>query len=368
MAHTRRLNRGVVLLTTLLVLALLAALAWQMVGRQGILVAQYRQSFAGDQALDYALGAETFARQILYQDWSEGGPQKDTLLEIWAQAVPPFEVDNGFIELRARDLNGCFNLNSVAAGAGPGGGSGDPDDADDPAAFESADDEPADDPAEAGQPTGPAGPGGEAAAAGSNHQRLRQLLRNLALPEALADTWRDWVDADQDLTGFGAEDGDYLAREPAYRTANGPAAHVSELRLLRDLDPAMYEALAPSVCVLPVNTLKLNVNTARPEVLAALNPAMNVAALVGAAEAPRDFGDVAQFTQQFPDLASAVDALAVSSEYFEVSIRARVDDAQVEMVSVLHRDPGSGRVTLVSRDLSRNFQSLFLAEPAAPSS
>ena len=47
MADPRRLSRGVVLLTTLLVLALLAALAWQMVGRHSMLIAQYRQGFSG---------------------------------------------------------------------------------------------------------------------------------------------------------------------------------------------------------------------------------------------------------------------------------------------------------------------------------
>jgi type II secretory pathway component PulK len=117
--------------------------------------------------------------------------------------------------------------------------------------------------------------------------------------------------------------------------------------------------------MLPTTTLKLNVNTAPPEVLAALNPALNPDALARFTETPRDLDDVAEFTQQFPDLAGAVDALTVSSEYFEVSVRARVDDAQVEMVSVLHRDPGSGRIELLSRDLSKNFQSLFLADPVA---
>jgi len=80
------------------------------------------------------------------------------------------------------------------------------------------------------------------------------------------------------------------------------------------------------------------------------------------------FFDKSIFIEQFPDLASAVDALTVSSEYFEVSIRAQVDDAQVELVSVLRRDPGSGRVELLSRDLSKNYQSLFLAGQGAPDS
>ena len=49
-------QRGVVLLSVLLILALLTALTYQMVGRQSLVVAQARQTFGGDQALAYALG------------------------------------------------------------------------------------------------------------------------------------------------------------------------------------------------------------------------------------------------------------------------------------------------------------------------
>jgi general secretion pathway protein K len=315
-ARPRHLNRGVVLLTTLLVLALLAALAWQMVGRHALLIAQYRYAFTTDQATAYALAAETFARQILYQDWSEGVPQKDTLQEIWAQPAPPFEIDNGFLEIQVRDLNGCFNLNSLAAEG------------------------------EAGQ---------------RNLERLRELLRQHAVPERLADAWRDWVDADQDATGLGAEDGDYLLLDPAYRTANAPAAHVSEFRLLRDFEPAMFETLEPDLCVLPSNRLELNVNTVRPGVLAALAPGSSADQMAVVLGDARDYSDVGEVTQLIPELAGAVDALGVTSEYFEVGIRAQVDDGQVELASVLRRDPGNGRLELVSRDFSKNFRSLFAA-------
>jgi general secretion pathway protein K len=355
MAGPGRLTRGVVLLTTLLILALLAAYAWQMVGRHTLLIAQYRQGFTGDQALTYALGAETFARQILFQDWSEGGTQKDTLQEMWAQAPPPFEVENGSIEIQARDLQGCFNLNSVASGRrGPGPGEDGEDQGDPSSGMPGIDEtEPSGLPERDGL-----GPG----APGVQQQRLRQLLRNLGLPDALADQWRDWVDVDLDPSGFGAEDGDYLSLDPAYRTANGRAADISEFRLLRDLEPDMYDAVEGSLCVLPNDDLKLNVNTARPEVLASLSAAQELEPVARFAEGPRDLADVSQFTQLFPDLAGAVDALTVSSEYFEVSIRARVDDASVELVSVLRRDPSNGRIELISRDLSRNFRSLFMAE------
>ena len=67
--------RGVVLLSMLLILALLSALGYQMVGRHGLVVAQARYAFTHDQALAYALGGETFARQILYEDWSQTGTE-----------------------------------------------------------------------------------------------------------------------------------------------------------------------------------------------------------------------------------------------------------------------------------------------------
>jgi general secretion pathway protein K len=306
-------QRGVVLLSVLLVLALLSALAWQLMGKHSLVIAQSRFTFAGDQALEYALGAEAFARQILYEEWSVSGPGKDTLLEVWAQPAAPFEVDNGFLEVQVRDMHACFNLNSLAGGQ-------------------------------------------------QNLERLKTLLRNRDVPDALADAWRDWVDADQDINGFGAEDGEYLLEDTPYRTANAPAAHVSELRLLHGIEREYLQALENVVCVLPTTELRVNINTADAAVLAALSPSLNEAQLQAFTEAVRDYDNVSAVTAELPDLAVAVDALTVSSEYFRVDVRARVDDSQIELSTLLRRDPSSGRAELVSRDLGRNFQSLFTAE------
>ena len=310
-----RRDRGVVLLSVLLVLALLSALAWQLMGRHSLVIAQSRFMFTGDQSLGYALGAETFARQVLFDEWRQGGAGKDTLLEPWAQPVAPFEIDNGFLEVQVRDLHRCFNLNSLAG-----------------------------------------------ANAQQNVDRFKTLLRNRELPENLAEVWKDWIDADQEITGFGAEDGDYLGNDPPYRTADRPAAHVSELALVRDFDPAYWEALESEVCVLPSTELRINVNTASAAVLAALSPNLNEPQLEAFTEAPRDYDAVAAVVSEFADLTGAVDALTVTSEYFEVSVRARVDDGQTELTSVLRRDAASGAIELVSRNLGRSFRSLFTVE------
>lgn len=315
MNRRRRAERGVVLLSVLLVLALLSAVAWQLMGRHSLLIAQSRFTFTGDQALEYALGAEAFARQVLFEEWSRTGATKDTLQDVWAQPTAPFEVDNGFIEIQVRDMHDCFNLNSLAG-----------------------------------------------AVATDNLVRLKNLLRNRGVPETIADAWRDWVDSDQEINGFGAEDGEYLLADTPYRTGNAPAAHVSELRLVQGVEREHMEALQDVLCVLPSPELGININTASAAVLASLDPNLSEPALQGFTESVRDYDDVAQATSQFPELAAAgVDALQVSSEYFRVNVRASIDGSQVELSTLLWRDPASGQTRLIDRDLSRNFQSLFTA-------
>jgi len=310
-------QRGVVLLSVLLILALLTALVYQLVGRQSLLVAQARQTFAGDQALAYALGGESFARQVLYGDWTDTGAVDD-LTEAWANPQQPFEVENGFLEIQIRDLNRCFNLNSLASTQGGRGNTR------------------------------------------LNLQRFRTLLRNTGLPESLAEVWLDWIDPDQDISGFGAEDGEYLLRTPAYRTADRLAGHTSEIRMVRDMDASFLALLEPQICVLPTDVMKINVNTASAAVLASLSPSLNEAQMEALTQAERTYTAVNQFTAEYPELVAAVDALSVNSEYFEVQVRAQVDDALIEVSSVLYRGSADGAITLLTRDFGKSFRSLFI--------
>ncbi len=314
MASTRHLNRGVVLLSVLLIVALLAAVAYQLLARHSLTVAQARYSFSGDQSLAYALGAETLARQVLFEDWSQSGPGVDNLLETWAQPLAPFEIENGLLEVQVRDMHSCFNLNSLAG-----------------------------------------------AEAQRNLARLKTLLRNNNVPDTLADTWHDWVDADDSISGFGAEDGDYLLLKQAYRTANQRAGHVSEFRLINGFEADYLDALDGVLCVLPSDSLRLNINTASAQVLASLSPKLTAQQLLGFVEVERSYTDVNELTSEFPDLAAAVDALTVTSEYFEVQVRAVVDGSVTELASLLHRDPNDGTLKVISRDLGKDFRSLFQA-------
>ena len=309
-------NTGIALLSVLLVVAVLAAIVYRLTAQHSLNLAQSRNSFGFDQALAYALGGEALVRQALMDDLLNSGPEVDTLQEVWAQALPPLELDErGFIEIQARDLNGCFNLNALAAD----------------------------------QPD-------------AHLERFRTLLRNLDVPEPVADAARDWVDADQTVFRFGAEDTQYLGLQPPHRTADRRFAHASELRLLHGLEAEHWRRLNPHVCALPSTALKVNVNTAGSQVLAAMQPNLSAAALLGLIGKTREYADVAGFTAQHPDFTPAQDALAVTSDYFEAQVRVRVDGHIAVLTSVLLRDPATKTIALLARDFGRNFRSRFVVQ------
>ena len=313
--------RGVALISVLLVVAVLTAVVYHLVSRHAASFAQSQNAFGFDQAMAYALGGEALARQVLYQDKTETGPEIDSFEESWAQAFPPFDLDEqGLVEIQARDLNGCFNLNALAGEAS------------------------------VGQRPGP------------HLDRFKTLLRSLDIPEPVADEVRDWIDADQAVGGFGAEDNDYLGLQPGYRTSGQPLAHVSELHLMRSMTPEYLDRLKPHVCILPVNALTLNVNTATSHALAALAPELNEPELRMLTETPRAFANLAEFTKVAAGFETVAAHLAVTSEFFEVQVRVEVGGGTAMLTSVLHRDPESSTITLISRDLGRDFRSRFVVE------
>ena len=354
-------THGLALISVLLVAAILAAVTHRLTARHSLGVAQSQSSMGYDQALAYALGGEALARQILHEDWikdreeSDSDKPADHLQEPWAQAVPPLALDAlGFIEIQARDLNGCFNVNALA---GP-----EQDPNEEAPGQESG----------AGEADSPAPPSpGNPSPGGANHLgRFKALLRELGVAEQVAEAALDWMDDNQEVAqtrlDAGAEDNEYLGRDPAYRTADRRLAHISELRLVQGLAPGDFERLAPHVCALPSNRLKINVNTATGPTLAALgaNPRVDELRLQRLMETERAFEDLDEFTAQdaFPEFGSLRGLLSAASEYFEVQVRVRVGDSVAVLTSVLHRDLDNGAMRLVSRDLGRDFLSRFEAQ------
>ncbi len=304
-------QQGVALVSVLLVVAVATALAYAMVDRQGFTIAHSRQTLAGSQARQFALGGEQYARQILYEDWEQEDTREiDTLLEEWSAPAEAFELRGGALEIRIQDLERRFNLNAVA---------GDREGA-------------------------------------QNTARLKRLLTGLQMDANLADRWVDWVDADEDVTALGFEDAAYLMGDPPRRAANQRAAHVSEFVVATGVDSEAFERLRPHVTVLPLDDLQVNVNTANEVVLGTLAPNFTAGNALRLTEQEREIARVEDITGAHPELGEAVAVLTVRSAFFRIQVRAEVDGARSELTSLLHRHPETGRLTLLWRSYGERFE------------
>ena len=307
----RSVPRGLALVSVLLIVAVTTALAYEIANRHAFSVAVSRQALAESQAREYALGGEQYARQLLYADWEDEATRgKDTLLEDWSTMPEAFEVEGGGIEMRIVDLSSRFNLNSVVGAEGP-----------------------------------------------RNAARLRRLFTQLELEANYVDAWVDWIDPDQEVLPYGAEDADYLLREPPHRTANQQAVDISELRLAVPFESRdEYARLALHVTVLPTDRLTVNINTVTDLVLASLAPNFPVADAQRLVEQVRDYDDMEGVIASHAPLGESAAALGVGSQFFEVQVRAHVGATRSELTSILHRNHDSGELTLLSRNFGRRIE------------
>ena len=222
---TRSAQRGVALITAVLMVALATILAVNVAFRGMLDQRRTATIFAHDQAFQIALGAEAWAADFLRQDKQE--TQTDHLGEPWARPMPPLPVDGGSVAGRLEDMQGRFNLNNLLF------------------------------------PDGTVN--GEAV------KQLERILAALELEPGWATAMADWIDPDTQ-PGFpdGAEDSSYTGENPPYLTANMPITRTSELMSLSGFGAERYARLKPYVAALPVGT-PLNVCTAPGIVLDALS-------------------------------------------------------------------------------------------------
>jgi general secretion pathway protein K len=157
---------------------------------------------------------------------------------------------------------------------------------------------------------------------------LQRLLEQLGLPAGLADAIVDWVDPDDSVTQpAGAEDLDYLAREPAYRAPNRALADIGELAHVKGMTPEALARLTPHLTALPEET-PVNVNTASATLLAALVPSLTPADAARLVESRgrSPFRTPEEFERALPRSAAAGIAgpIDVKSRFFSAEASVRV--------------------------------------------
>jgi general secretion pathway protein K len=272
---------GAAVLVAMLVVALAAIAASSFLFRSQVEWRRMENLTQVDQARWILRAAEQWGASVLQDDALHSSV--DYPGEAWATRLPPVEAEGYRLSGGIEDEDGRFNLNNLVAGG-------------------KVDEE--------------------------QLAIFVRLLQALRLPVTLAPPVVDWIDADNvPLNQDGAEADYYAKLTPAYWPANHPLVSRDELLRVKGFDRQILDRLSPFITVLPTRT-GINVNTAPPEVLAALVPGLDVdtAYSIVAKREQSYYRNTQDFQQVLPEgLGAPTDMVTVSSQYFLVQARVRRD-------------------------------------------
>ncbi len=183
---------------------------------------------------------------------------------------------------------------------------------------------------------------------------LENLQDQLGLDEEVFESIRDWLDADDTPMAFGAENDYYQSLVPPYLPRNGKFTDLSELFLVKGINDDVYfgnvEEERPGLRDLFTvynngsanNPGRVNVNTARPELLTALVDA-TFAEEVETNRPITSRADIPPITAP-GNIASRLD---IKSTYFSAHIRVKAHNVVKRVHAVLKRDPNNDKVDLI---------------------
>ena len=211
-------ERGAVLLTTLLLMAVMAAITIAIVDDIRFSITRAGNVQTAEQLSWYERGGEDFAAAWLTSTLTKD--QRQLSLFIAEGQGIDFPIDGGAISFIARDGNNCYNVNHLAE-------------------------------EEAGVRT---------------VKQFSRFLKFIEFDNFEADTLaaaiQDWVDANGVPGQGGAEDFAYLSKVPAHHAANTLMVDITELRAIQGIDEDIYQRLKPFLCVgTDAKMSRINLNT-----------------------------------------------------------------------------------------------------------
>ena len=221
-------NSGFALVLTLVVTALIVAVATEMIHQAYVDTSLSRGFRDGQQASILAESGVSGVAKLLQQLLS--GKEYTALSDKWAT---PLRLDDevGSIEITVSEESGRINLNALI------------------------------------QPNMEYEPFTQAA--------LKRLGKRQQLPEAIWGALADWIDGDDLPRSGGYESSYYRSLKHGYAARNGKLETLKELSLINGFTPEVIEKLRPFVTIFfdqagaPLSTI--NINTAPKEVLTALD-------------------------------------------------------------------------------------------------
>jgi general secretion pathway protein K len=297
--QVRRKHRGAALIIAMLLTALGAAVAAQLIAP--LAGWMQREYTSRDVQAAYTLADAATAWSLTVLAGDARLSQIDHYGELWATKLPPTQVEGGTIEGQIRDLQSRFNLNNLA-----------------PSGVKSA----------------------------TNIALAKALFAAAKVPVSLADTLADAIDRD-DVTDNGQSE------RQRYGSAlpNAPITRWSDLRTIPGFTDSYVAALAEITELMP-EASPININTAEPALFAAAFPQVSQETLakVLAARTARPFNTVADL--------SGLLGVAVPDGVFATTTRFFSMDATIRFEHAAHRlqlrivRPQGGAPQVLSRTIT----------------
>ena len=316
-------QRGVALITAILMVAIATALAAKMAWDNQLNMRRTQSNLDMITAKQIALSAETAAIAVLNNAGNEYGNWQEeiaTFNKEFFGVVTIDEIDVGQFYGSALPSNSRLNVNDLFKNGGA-----DPD-------------------------------------VRLQFQRLfAELGRDIDIPLELVDNMIDWIDPDTLPTGAGTEDDGYTALDPGYRTAGNYLIDISELRAIGGMTPELYQYLLPHITAIPIGwcgntsaTTPVNLNFATPQVITAVtgqSPGFAEALAEYVTEVPLDDGNLGNDLQgqglEQDDFLAVTDYINARSDCFELSVIVNVGTSTLTMYSLIERDASGTPISRV---------------------
>jgi general secretion pathway protein K len=350
-------QRGVALLATMLAIALMTLIVVDFTSASalGYLSAanqanELRAGYLARSAVNVGLAIlaqDSRAQLAAQQRAGAGNPgttapvgQSDSLQSVWAMPFPPIPIGGGTSSLSIVDEARKFDINRIINGYVTASAT-----------------------TVAGAPAAPAAPATNAPANSPELvpgqpnpfavTQFSKLIAILGISPEITPAIIDWLDRDSIDSPGGAEADYYLRLIPPYEPRNGPMPTIGDLRMIKGIDEETFNKLRNYLTVAP-ETL-INVNTAPPEVLAAVLPdsasnprvlmAILQARLIKPLSSPQELAEVPGLTSLDPNKMAQV--LTTKSTYFTISGMGTYAGAR-RMVNAVFDRTGNGTANLES--------------------
>ncbi len=285
-------QRGLALLMAILIVIIATTIAVSIVHEEKFTIRKTAHIQRMDRAALYAVGLEDWAQIYLKEDREES--KIDSLDEDWAIGVPGLPIEGGYLAGYLEDEQAKFNLNSLVLS--------------------------------------------EIALT-----RFRRLCDNLEVDDRFIPALLDWIDEDFDIRSPDGMEENY----EDYRVGNREMVDISELLLVQNVTPEIYEKLQPHITALP-GTSTLNVNTMSDVIFLTLAPDLDVTEFIKQREEDA-FESVDEFVERLQKPVQ-IDGLSVDTQFFRAYGQVVQGDQILNLNTLIYRD-ANGKTRVMNRTL-----------------